>query len=1051
MVCSGRRWARTCIPVLLVVVGAGSGRGIASAPDLNEEYLHQAWTKVQGLPGDRVQALLQTHDGYLWVGTHNGLARFDGLTFRVFDRANTPAILSDDCRALVEDGEGTLWVGTGDGLLRYQSGAFAHYQFLTNGHANAACPLAAGLGGGVWVARDDHVLLRLQGPGPDGSRRILAVPIDFATCLQVSPSGVLWVGTARGVYGLDASSGERRYGPELPEAQAPFVRAIQTLPTGEVIAVFTDHEAHSFLARRTPTGWVKVAGMDGLNLNEAPFIVPDRRDGLWVSGGQDHLLRWDGRQFRRYRMPHDFPADYPMSVCVDREGGVWFGAIHSGLHRLRSRVARVCGRKEGLPADQTWAVCQTHEGSVWIGTQLGLSRFAQGRFNTYTIKDGLSDNPIKALLEDGSGALWVGTGNGLDEWRQGRFIHHRFLGPGGFVDAAGKGWNKIRALLLADDGSLYAAIPRGVRRLYAGGDALRVGTKGAYPDVRALLEDRSGAIWLGTDGDGVSLLSHGGLRQLTSREGLLSDHVWTLYQDREGVVWIGTEHGLNRYRDERLMAVRQLDGLWSHEIISLVEDDHGWFWIGSERGLYRVRKAELDAFTAGHAPSVHSIPLDEGDGCPPADVSGRASQPAAIKAADGRLWFCTSQGVVVIDPAAAARPDPAPPVVIEQVRANDRVVFGDALSESTEAPRARPSPPPFVAAAGVAGAPRSRGLRLAPGQGKVLEFHYTANTFAMPAKARFRYRLEGYERQWHDVGTRRVAYYTNLSPGDYRFHVLAANHHGFWNDTGASLAFYLAPFFYQTWAFRLGSALVALVAVLALFRWRLNQLGRIEQLERQVALSGERSRIARDLHDGLGAGLTQLQVLAAVAERDLPQREAAEAHLRHLASLAREVSRMLRDIVWLANSEGFSLEALVSRICGQAEQLFQPQGVRCRFEVPTLPSASLAPAVSQAVYLVAKEALNNAAKHARASEVRVAAECSDGTLSLVLEDNGCGFDPAAAAGPPAPAGAPLPGARSRGLGLTNMRQRLEAAGGAFELVSAPGRGTQVRLRVPLPP
>ena len=323
-----------------------------------------------------------------------------------------------------------------------------------------------------------------------------------------------------------------------------------------------------------------------------------------------------------------------------------------------------------------------------------------------------------------------------------------------------------------------------------------------------------------------------------------------------------------------------------------------------------------------------------------------------------------------------------------------------------------------------------------------MEFRYTANTFVEAEKTRFRYRLEGLETEWHDAGTRRAAYYSNLSPGHYRFQVLAGNHQNVWNQRGAALAMELVPFYYQTWSFRIGAAVASSTLLFAVFSWRLSELRKIGRLERDSALALERSRLAEDLHDGLGSDLTQLRLLAALAERDLPRRELLEAHLRKIAMLTNQVARDLRDIIWLAHPASDTLESLSLRVCALATQLFEGHSVQCAFELSPLPPLRIGLGASQNIYLAAKEALNNVLRHAAARKVCIRTEVRDGEFRLIIQDDGLGFD---LTQPPV-----QPDRRLGGQGLVNMRKRIGAFGGGFAITSKPGSGTEILMTHSLP-
>ena len=433
-------------------------------------------------------------------------------------------------------------------------------------------------------------------------------------------------------------------------------------------------------------------------------------------------------------------------------------------------------------------------------------------------------------------------------------------------------------------------------------------------------------------------------------------------------------------------------------------------------------KKELNEVAAGRTSTVRCVSYDESDGLLSVETNGQKSNPAGCKARDGRLWFPTTKGVAVIDPKKVADDTIPPLTAIELVRANGEIIFNSGPADPSQA-RTNQS---FQN-------PRSP-LRLPPGTARVLEFHFTANSFVAPEKTRFKYRMIGLNDRWVEAGTRREAYFANLRPGPHQFEVIAANHRGVWQEGGATFAFYVAPFVYQTWWFYLACGLAAVGVIAALVAWRLRCLRNLHRLQQQAAITDERSRIAKDLHDGLGADLTRLALLADLADGE--DSTTATGHRQKLSRSSREAARALKEMIWIANPANDTVEGLVSRICQTAEDFLGDARIRCRLELaPQLPEASLSLDQRRNLLLVAREALNNVVKHANATEVCLRADSSDHSLHLEIEDNGRGFEPASA--------------RADGLGLASMRQRVENMGGTFEIEAQPGSGTKILITIKL--
>lgn len=1016
--------------------------GLMGASVLNE-YSMQVWRQDQGLPGNWVKSVLQTRNGYLWIATSSGAARFDGLAFQVFNRANTPEMINVDCLALAEDAGGAVWIGTMDGLLRYHGNAFTRYVF-TNGLPGVGAELLlARPGGGVWIAGHNG---RLGLFDPESSPRSVAVevyPEAFVTSLAFVPPRRLWVGTSKGLCAVDAISGAViDPNPVRPSEDVSSVAAIRAQGSDSLWAIFTRPFGHNYLYRLEEGKWVQCSPLELSNGSRPAFLLEDSEGAVWMPTQDHHLLRWRNGQPSLAPIPWDNrQTDFACSAHLDADGGIWIGTESSGLYRLQRSAARHYTRKDGLPSDNIYAVYQRTDGTMWVGTDAGACQLSADGFTTYSRRDGLARDDAVTFAEDGSKRLWIGTGNGLNIFAKNLLASHRFPAPGDRTDPDGVFQNKARAILSARDGSLWIGLMSGLHHLRDGQDNFYCETNGLpHHDVRALLEDAAGAIWIGTDGGGVAVLRDGQFTLLNKTNGLSDDHVSEIYQDSRGVVWIGTERGLNRYQNGRNIQFTARHGLWDEEIISLVEDDEGCFWIGSRRQLFRVKLNELDAVASGFSQIVHSYPFETVDGFPAGEINGTKSYPSALKSSDGRLWFCTTKGLLVIEPKLAARHGGPPSVVIEQLRANGQIFFGSEPPDSSIAglDQREVNPQLRLDPGRVRAVDPTEVFQLPAGSGTVLEFHYTACAFVSAAKARFKYRLEGYEDTWHDAGTRRVAYYTNLRPRHYTFRVLGCNNHNVWSEAGAAFPFYLEPYYYQTWwffALCAGGGMLLIYGVIAL---RMNHLRRISQLERQVALEEQRNRIARDIHDELGLSLSQIARLADSNGRSKGPAASPEPGAPRIAELAEAAVNSIEEIVWANNSRYDTLEDLVAFLREQAARSVADTSIQAHFDFPNeVPSRAVSGLFRRHIVAVLKEALHNVLKHASAREVQVRLALAGEALELEVTDDGRGL---------------TPDANSRlGNGLINMRTRLAEIGGTVDVQSRLPSGVRVFARTPLPP
>ncbi len=1003
------------------------------------------WTTEQGLPDNTIKALLQTRDGYLWIGTAGGLVRFDGLKFTVFQRRTHPAMVNDDCRALAESADRSLWIGTPNGLLRFADGVFQRFtQEDGLGEAKVRSLLAA-RHNEIWITTTKTLncwrngeLVRWLGPdelSANSGYDILALAQDT--------EGNLWVSHNLGLHCFDRQLDQFR-----PQALHDHFKGLT------ITAIFGDKPGSYWLFSENPHATNLFHRYEaGYSTNFSPpgpgnlagdpqFIVPDRTGNLWLSAGQFGLDCFRSGQFTRFTAADGLSDTWLHAFCEDREGNLWIGTDR-GLNRWQPRRIRAYSAHKGLVHDNAWTLCETSDGSLWIGTDNGLSRFRDGHFINYTERDGLAKNTVRALAEDADGGLWVGSGGGgIDVFRDGKFVNLRLPG-----DLSG---NKIRALHRGRGGSMWVGSELGLHRFQAGQWTTWTTADGIpHDDIRAIRETGDGALWVGTFGGGVCLLgvprsggkaggSPGsretslpfldstvadrlkpGLQTFTTTNGLANNFAWAFHEGADGALWIGTEGGLSRWKDGRIFSFTTEHGLSENIINEILEDDSGNLWLSGEEGIYRIPRRELEAVAEDRARKVNVAAFGVADGLLSRETNGQKSQPAGCRTRDGRLWFPTTKGIVTIDPRAGILNEIPPPVVIEQVRAGEEIVFGDGRSS------VRPD-------IGL----RTAELRLPPGHARVLEFHYTANSLVAPELVRFRYRLEGHDREWTDAGDRRVAYYTSLHPGDYRFRVLACNNHGIWNDTGASLAFSLAPRFYETTWFYALCALGIVSVGYGLHRVRLGVAHRLQSLEHQLAFERERARIARDIHDAVGANLTQIGLWTELASRSIEKPHPAAQHVQRVETAARDAFESLGEIVWAINPQNDTLRSLLAYLRTYVLESLDAAGIKVQLDWPdVIPDCHVNAQQRHHLFLVVKEALHNVVQHAAATEVDLSVRIENARLSVRLRDNGRGFDAKSV-----PEG---------GNGLGNMAKRASETGGQFTLSSQPGRGTEIIIEMPL--
>ncbi len=735
------------------------------------------WQTEQGLPENSVDAVTQTRDGYLWVGTQEGLARFDGVRFVTFSRRTVAVLRSDNITSLVADSTGGLWIGAaGGGVLHSLNGTFTPLPPGPGdplGHLYRIFPD----GDALWAAPDNGGLLRVANGRITPFVTARGPWTDRVTVVRRDRDGSLWIGTFDDGLHHVTAGGEDHLLAGLLDNQ---VRALWPDPDGS-LWIGTLRGLNRLQAGKITAYTAK----DGLADDSVLSILRDREGSLWV-GTERGLSRLSGGAFAI--LPRD-PGPNPAvrSLFEDREGNLWIGTSGGGLGRLKDVPFTTISRSEGLSSDLAWSIFQDRKGALWIGTADGLNRLADGRLTTLSTRDGLPSGIVRSIAEDVDGTLWIGTFKGLVHLAGGRLS--TFRRSDGLP-------NDAVLTLLPDAGGLWIGTLGGLAR-YEGGRFTAWTRQDGLPEesVFSLLKEADGSLLIGTR-RGLARL-HKDWRERRERieavgetTGGPQDNVFVLYRDRAGTLWIGTRSWLYRYRDGVFRAFTFSDGLPDDRIFSILEDDRGYLWMSSNHGVSRIRKADLDSFADGKIPIIPSVSYGVADGMKSAECNG-ASQPPAWRTRDGRFWFPTLRGVAAVDPDRVPAGRPAPPVTIEDLLVDRRAV------------------------------PRSGVIRIPPDPAS-FEIQYTALSLTAPEKLRFRYRLDGFDHGWIDAGTRRTAYYTNLRPGTYTFRVVAADGDGNWSPAGTELPFVIAPHVWQTGWFAVLCVVLAAAAAAGAWRWRLH-------------------------------------------------------------------------------------------------------------------------------------------------------------------------------------------------------------------------------------
>ncbi len=969
--------------ILLLAFLALAPRAYALDPARTlSQYVHRIWQVQQGLPQASIYSIVETHDGYLWLGTQTGLVKFDGVRFTTIDQMDGISSADIWVTQLLEDDQHALWIGTNQsGLLELHDGIVKRYTQRDGLPTGTVQCLFSDRSGNVWLCTPNglaeltHGRVRAFGPAQgltSSDIRAACVGVDGAIVVAADNSRLsTWNGT-RFVSSAIA----------LPESAA-----VQTMLCASDGAVWVG----------TVDGLMRIRGervdrltlADGLADNSI-LTLTESRDGSVLAGTKNGFSRIRGGEIESFGPQDGLSQSTVYSLYEDHEGSLWAATKH-GLNQFLDGRGIPYTTSEGLPSNNTGPVLQDRDGQIWVGTLgAGLARFDGHRFkNAMTTHDGLASNFIYALAADEDGDIWVGTDAGLSRLRHGRV-------NGRWTTAQGLPANRIRALFHDRDGTLWIATSAGTAVFKNG--ALQ-SNRDHHPSldgpVLAFGEDRDHHFYAAPESGALRRYAQDPLGDPSPLASSLR-HVDALYEDADGLLWVGTlGDGLRLIDHGTVHSYSVLDGLFDDAIYGIVGDDHDRLWMACSKGIFSVNRSDLKRFAAGEIHQFVSSPYSPTDVLRTIECKSGV-QPVAARTRDGRLWFSTIRGLLVLDPNHLDRRFAPPPVVVEEV-----TVDGERR------------PPLGVGA-------------LAPGRNN-FDFRYTGLSFVVPTRITFRYRLDGFDRTWIDAGTRREAFYTNLPPGRFAFRVEACNLDDVCREAAARVEFLIEPRYYQrAWFFPLAAALLA-AGGLSAYRLRIRRLRKEFDL-----ILAERTRIARELHDTLlqgFAGITMAMQALAARLKPSDERRTLEEIVEDAGSSLREARRSLAGL----RDRPDAGSGLAAAIADVSRQLTGANGIRLKLALDdsqrTLPAD-----VEYNMLRIAQEAVLNAVRHSGARTLHVALDSTRSRIRLSVEDDGTGFTEDE-----------VP--QTTHYGLIGMRERAAQIGATFHLTSAPGRGTAVSVIV----
>jgi signal transduction histidine kinase/ligand-binding sensor domain-containing protein len=1004
-----RRRALALGVALACLMTASPARVVALNPTLQvNQYSHTVWKVRDGFAKGAIKSITQTPDGYLWLGTDFGLLRFDGVRAVLWQPPPDQPLPSNDIWSLLAARDGALWVGTAKGVARWKDGRLTVYselagriiwRLLEDRQSTVWVSAAAVPAGRLCAIRDRDVTC----VGDDGS---LGYGV---TALYEDRNGSIWLGVADGIW---------RWTPGPPRffAMSGEQDSIQAFGEDDdgALLVDTRHGVRRFVDGRAES-YPRSGPHTPVNANR---LLRDRDGALWIATASGIVHARDGKT-DRFTRADGLSGDDVRAIFEDREGGIWVGT-ESGLDRFRDVIVAAVTSKQGLSNPRGHSVRVAADRTLWVATPDSLEKWDNGQFTSYrararspavdnarqVVVKGFPEGGVNTFFPDDRGRIWTAVSTLIGYLERDRFIVRPEVHA-----------RQVRSIAQDSEGTVWFADQRaGLIGVTANDNVAQIPwtALGRKDFATVMVADPvRGGLWLGFWDGGIGHVENGQLRETHSTaDGLGEGRITNLRLASDASLWVGTQGGLSRLRQGTVTTLTRKNGFPCDSLNWVIPDDAGALWLDTPCGLVRIARDQVDAWIADPTHAIEPTVFDSTDGVSLQAGFAHGYEPFVAKSRDGRLWFVSVNGLNVVDPRRVSSNQLPPPVHVERIVAN-RTPFDVSPGGS------RVHLPPLTTD---------------------LQIDYTALSLLAPEKVRFRYLLEGYDRDWQDAGNRRQAFYTNLPPRDYRFRVTASNNSGVWNQAGASVDFSVAPAYYQTTWFKACSIATVIALVWAGHRVRLRI---VEKHEREIsalnerlmkAQEQERIRIAGELHDGVMQDMLSVTMMLGSAKRRMPDNSEAKATIDKAQHKLVQAGTDLRQLSHDLHPPLLQDAGLPGAVNAYCEQFSTTWGipVSCNADERV---GDLSRGAALALFRILQEALGNAAKHAAAKRITVRLTRSESDVSLTVSDDGVGFDRTQLAS-------------GGGLGLVMMRERASQLNGTFEFESAPKRGTTIRVVVP---
>ena len=977
----------------MVWASPATNNSVAESP-----FVCRTWRAVDGLPQESVWAVTQTRDGYLWIGTGGGLARFDGVRFEVFGIQD--GLPSMQVRTLLEDRSGALWIGTANGVCRFWHGKFESWTRRDGLAGESVTQMAEDGEGSIWIGSNQGLSRWHNGKFEDIGAATGFAEADVRAVITDS-AGKIWVSLVKD--GMLRYEGGK-FVPAKSDAELRQLRPYRLL-RDHVGNIWATTVGKMYCIGET--NWTAYGAAEGLP-NILISCLGESKDGLlWLGTSDQGLLFLRDGIFHALCSADGLSDDAVRCIAQDAEGNFWAGTRGAGLNRLQPRKLSTTKLFDGTTEVQPISLAETGDGSLWAGTiGHGLHHF-RGDKHEVLLRDALlpGNLQVSALLAARDGSLWVVGGSTLFHWTDGALRS--------VCQVSG-----VQCLCEDADGVVLLGSEKGVLQKFVHDHLETITSEINGFAISSLVSAADGALWIATYSHGLGYLRGGSCKLFGRADGLQSELLRVLYLDKKNVLWIGTEGGgLSRMENGKITSFGKAQGIPDQTILQILEDDAGMLWLGTQHGILGISRDALENVASGKSDRVYPQVFGRFDGMLTEQCSGNPG--ASLKTRAGLISFSTGRGIVTIDPRLPQNRIATPEVRLERVMVNGRPAEMAPVSDDGKK------------------AGGERLLNISPDNQRV-DFYFTGLYFSAPERVSFRYRLEGLDTGWTEAGAQRNAYYTHLPHGQYQFIVEAQNGNGQWSEPAASIRLTVPPYFWQRKIFIALLALLVAGGVAEIVRRleRRKSQVRLKKLELVHVMEAERSRIAQDIHDDIGAGLTEIGLTSELVEDpSLPPSEARQ-FAREISVRSRELVASMDAIVWAINPRYDSVKSSVAYFSQYADRIFKPTGISCRMEVqPDLAELPLTSEQRHNLFLGFKESLNNILKHAHAREVRIGAKLDENIFVFWVADDGVGFET-------------NPSGEAQD-GLINLHARMEKIGGSCEIKSATGQGTKIVFRLPI--